>query len=156
MNQHSPKSDTKEHIRLPVMKNGRRWLLLPLGIVILLSGIAIGAGGGFFFHKKMIVSAFQHPEQIPENITGQMKKKLNLSAEQTEQVKAILTKRMRIVREIREEIRPRIEEQIDLTKEEVAGVLDESQAKQWREEFVRFLRILPPPLSAHREKAQTP
>ncbi len=123
----------------------RRWLLVLLGILILVSGMVIGSGMTVIIARKKIIHAIRHPEKVPERITVRLKKKLNLSGDQTEQVKEILTRHLRSIMEIRQETRPRILKELNVMRNEIAKVLNERQARLWRKRFEALMRVLPPP-----------
>jgi len=111
----------------------------------LLSGIVIGAAGGFFIDKMRRDKFMQHPERMPQLITERLKSELNLSPEQVQQVEKILTNRLKVLREIQEESRPRLDKELDLLRDEVVQLLDENQSKEWLERFSKMRHFLPPP-----------
>ena len=65
---------------------------------------------------------------------------LGLSDEQVSKVEAIFKKRHEALRKIREEVRPRFQEQFDLTRKEVEAVLTEEQAEKWRKHYGQMRR----------------
>jgi len=87
----------------------------------------------------------QHPERMPQLITERLKSELNLSPEQVQQVEKILTNRLKVLREIQEESRPRLDKELDLLRDEVVQLLDENQSKEWLERFSKMRHFLPPP-----------
>jgi hypothetical protein len=126
----------------------RRWAKVLLGIVILLCGIIIGAGGTAAGMHKLIHRVFEHPEELPEMITTRMEKKLNLTREQAVEVKGILDTRIGNIQEIMREVHPRIHGELMLLRDEIDEVLDEEQGKKWRERFKRFHEFMPAPKPA--------
>lgn len=119
------------------------WRQLVLGLVILLCGIAIGAGGGLLLGRKALVHTIRGRDPNPRELTGRMGQRLNLTAEQRKQVEAIVAERMGAVRKIREDSRPRISEQMQLMQKEVAEVLSDEQKAEWRKWFREVQRARP-------------
>ncbi len=76
--------DTKLH------KPGK-WRPILLGLVILLSGILIGAGLTGVFIRHIVQNAIRHPEIIPDHAAERMRKSLSLTESQTRNVKRLMT-----------------------------------------------------------------
>jgi hypothetical protein len=145
MSRKSPDPETQAKVSSSLMHKRRRWPLLFLGGILLLSGIVIGAAGGFFIDKMRRDNFFQHPERMPQLIAERLKSELSLSPEQVQQVEKILTNRLKVLREIQEESRPRLDKELDLLRDDVAQTLDENQSKEWLENFSKMRHFLPPP-----------
>lgn len=128
------------------------WRQLVLGLVILLCGIAIGAGGALILGREALVHTIRGRDPNPHELTGRMGERLNLTAEQRKRVEAIVSERMGAVREIREESRPRIGEQMQLMQKEVAEVLSDEQKAEWRRWFREVQRARPGPPSGWRQR----
>ncbi len=133
----------------------RRWRSLFLGILILLFGIAIGAGGTVVIMKRLILHAIHHPEEAPQRMTDRVRSRLDLSEDQVVKVKAILTERQKEIQALRRQIQPQVENELQKAKEDVAAILRPDQAAKWRERFDR-LRIWFPALPADRGAAAKP
>jgi hypothetical protein len=127
-----------------------RWRSFLLGILILIFGIAIGAGGTIVIAKRVILHAIHHPEEAPQRMTDRVSGKLGLSAEQTAKVKAIFTERQKAIQSLRRQIQPQVEDELQKAKEEVAAVLKPDQAKKWQERFDQ-LRVWFPALPPDRD-----
>lgn len=142
-------TDAKQKTLAPGVRTGhraRRWHLVAFGIVILVSGIAIGACGSLWLARKMVLTGRQHPERVPEWATQRLRRTLDLSDGQAEEVKAIIEKRLDALRTIRDDTRPRVTEQLDLLEEEIAAVLDGDQEQEWHRRAERLRnRLLPTP-----------
>ena len=67
--------------------------------------------------------------------TKRLRWRLGLSDEQARKVQAILIKREKALTVIFHDIRPRLEEELKRTRDEVAAVLNPEQAKTWRRHF---------------------
>jgi hypothetical protein len=122
----------------PPKKTRRRAIIL--GLVILVSGFMLGAGFTTVFLHHMLHHIIHNPGEAPKRITKRMKCKLDLSDEQAAKMQAILTERQKALLAIFCEIRPRIEYQIKRTRDEVAAILDQEQAKQWFKQFDHMRR----------------
>jgi len=115
-----------------------------LGVVILLCGMVIGSAATLFVARRAVVHAVLHPEEMPERAAERLGRRLDLSAEQQAQVEAILRQRLLALAYIRERFRPQIDRELDELREEVATVLDEEQARRWRDDFRRLRHLIQP------------
>lgn len=115
----------------------RRWRAVALGLVILLCGALLGSGATIIFVKHMF-EVVHKPGAATNRITDHMRRKLDLSDEQTAKVRAILLERETALRAIVQEMLPKLEEQLKRAREEVAAVLDPEQARGWTKRFDRM------------------
>ncbi len=129
---------------MPPVPKRSPWRRVVLGVLILVCGAAIGAGGGNIVTKtttrKRIWSTWGSPSRTSEYMARRIEKELELSPEQAAQVKDIVQQRMEAVREILEQTRPQRDEQYELMKQEVAEVLNPTQAAEWQERFDQLRR----------------
>ncbi len=132
-------------VGLGIASKKKRWRSILLGVVILVCGIAIGAGGTVVVMKHIILNAIQHPEKVPQRITDRMRGKLGLTDEQAAKVKAILTERQKKIQALLRQIQPDVDKEFENAKEDVAAVLKPDQAKKWRERFDRMRKWFPVP-----------
>jgi hypothetical protein len=128
-----------------------KWKSVLLGLVILCSGIIIGAGlTGVFIHT-IAQNAIRHPEIIPEHAAERMRKKLSLTEDQTRTVKRIMIGHQKNIQEIRREFQPRIDAELDGVRDEVSAVLGPEKAAKWTPKFDELRKLwLPPPAAAAR------
>ena len=145
MSRGSPDLETQTRDSSSFMKKRPRWPLIVLGIILLLSGMVIGAAGDFYIHKMMRDNFIKHPERAPRLITKRLKSELDLSPAQAEQVEIILTKRLKTLKQIQEECRSPLDEELNVLRDEVLQTLDENQAQRWRKHFAKARHFLPPP-----------
>ncbi len=138
---------------LSIAPKKRRWRSFFLGVVILLCGMVIGAGGTVVVMKHIILRAIQHPEEAPQRITDRVRNKLDLTEDQAAKVKAILTERQNKIQALRRQVQPEVEKELEKAKEDVAAVLKPDQAEKWRERF-DHLRIWFPALPADRSTSR--
>jgi hypothetical protein len=129
----------------PMVPRRKRWRSVLLGIVILLCGVVIGAGGAVIVIRHVVLHAIQHPEEAPQRITNRVRRMLDLSEHQAAEVKKILTERQKAIVGLRRQIQPQVEKELEKVKEDVAAVLKPEQAKKWRERFDRLRIWFPPP-----------
>jgi hypothetical protein len=133
-------------LELPIPPRRRPWRSLLLGLIILLCGILIGTGGTVIVLQKVVLYAIHHPEEVPNRVAERMRNKLGLSDEQTKKVKAILAERQRAFLALRRAARPKVEQELERLREEVATILDKNQARKWRKRFDALTRQwMPPP-----------
>ena len=119
------------------------WRQLILGVLILLCGAAIGAGGAVVLTRQALIGTIQRRDRNAPELMRRMGDRLNLTPEQRKQVEAIVSQRMGAVRQIREEVRPRITEEMRLMRDEVAEVLNGEQKAAWSKWFREAERFRP-------------
>ena len=101
---------------------------------LFLSGIAVGALGMHLYYWRQLASrGGGGPAGPPMVLSGWMERELELSQEQRDEVRAILTDSMRRGGEMRRELRPRVEELMRETSDRIAAVLSEEQRRRFEE-----------------------
>ncbi|HTY23792.1 MAG TPA: hypothetical protein VMC85_11710 [Desulfomonilaceae bacterium] len=138
-------------VGLSIPRKAGRGRSVLLGLIILLCGILIGAGVTIVVLHKVVLHAIHHPEEMPRRVTERLRHKLGLSDEQAVKVRAILTERQKAFQELRRAARPKVEREIERLKEEIASVLDEKQARKWREQLEKLRRKWVPPPTPDRQ-----
>ncbi len=127
----------------------RRWLRqVLLGIVILACGVVIGGGLTIKVVWDNWVYAARHPEAMPERSASRIKKRLDLSDAQTQQVHEILTRHNRVFMEIKREALPRVKKELDELRVEIETILSNEQAAEWNERFDMMSELLLGPAAA--------
>jgi hypothetical protein len=108
------------------------------GIIILICGMVIGAGGVIIFGQKYILHFIPKDPQ-PKNIVERINKRLDLSDKQRIEVEKIVAKWF-----------PTVENNIQQTRDymyqiedEIAEVLDENQKIKWRKRTEQLRRPFP-------------
>ncbi len=132
-------------VGLSIASKKKRWRSFLLGVLILVSGMAIGTGGTVVVMKHIILHAIQHPEKVPQRITDRMRGKLDLTEDQAAKVKAILTERQKKIQDLLRQIQPEVDKEFEKAKEDVAAILKPGQAEKWRERFDRLRIWFPAP-----------
>lgn len=131
------------------VRSGVRLRSVLLGLLILVTGIAIGAGSTALIIHRMVVSAIKHPERIPDTITERIKNKLDLTEDQASEINSIIKKRQKAIQAIRRHFQPQIEKELDETKEEIVSRIPPDKAKQFRDRFEYLKRNWFPELPAN-------
>jgi hypothetical protein len=109
----------------------RRWLTALFGILIFVGGTACGAGLMLLVVDKRIQHAIHHPEEAPQRIATRLKWWLGLDADQRAKVEAIVSKHQVELMKIRREVQPKVVEQLGQVRDEISGVLTDSQRERW-------------------------
>lgn len=111
-----------------------RWLAVATVAALFLSGISIGALGVVVLHHRGHDGpAFGSPMPPPQVMIEHLEAKLHLTPEQKEKIDAILEESRKRSDEIRRDIRPRLERQIEETHERIAAVLTPEQREKFQE-----------------------
>jgi hypothetical protein len=131
--------------RLPKTSGQGAWKWWLAAIVILLGGIVIGSAGTLAVVRRAVTMHHRRtPEQTAERVVDRMERELALSPEQKDVVRAVVTRRMKALREIREEVVPRVTEQLEAARGEIDAVLDPDQQRKWHAHFRRLERLMRP------------
>lgn len=104
-----------------------------LGAIILISGILIGVAGTFIVRWSFMRGPFPPGPPTPTQVVTRMVEELRLANGPAEEFKKVATPRIVTIHQIMSEKSPRIDEQFELMKKEVSGVLDEAKYKEWLE-----------------------
>ncbi len=129
---------------LPVksMRQNRRWIPAVLMAALFLSGGVIGAGlAAIAIHsqREILLNRDKLPDMILLMIQNDLG--IQLTPDETQQVKKILEQRQESLRNLRLETRPRFDHEYDLLDSQVSAVLDASQREKWHAAFRENLRV---------------
>jgi hypothetical protein len=128
-------------------KPRRRWLgTVLLATAIFVCGTLVGGGVTFKIIAGGYKRTFQEPAVLAEDITHRMKRRLDLNDDQTQQVRRIILEQQMAFQSLRKEFRPRLDDQIEKTRRELAAVLTPEQARKWEKRFAHIQRFWLPPL----------
>jgi uncharacterized membrane protein len=111
------------------------------GLVILAAGITLGIAGTMLVVQPGKFRPPMPADRAVEFMVMRFKEELNLSPEQANLLRGILSTRMKKLGEIREKARPEIEEQLELLKSEVREVLSPEQQERLQEITERLDRM---------------
>lgn len=112
--------------------------IIALCMALLLSGMLIGAGGMFFYGRKLVLQNIRRGAD-PARITMRLSEKLDLSVEQKQKVEEILNRHMPRIREIRKSKYVQVRQEINTMREDISAILDQRQAGIWDEETNRIM-----------------
>lgn len=127
-------TDEKIHTKMRA-RSGIRLRSVLLGLLILVTGIAVGAGSTALIIHRIVLNTVKHPELIPDKITERIKSKLDLTEDQAREINSIIKKRQKAIQAIRRHFQPKIEKELEETKEEIASRIPPDKAKQFRDRF---------------------
>jgi uncharacterized membrane protein len=137
----APQPDEPLFPPAPAPPRSRVWPEVLLGLVILLCGIIIGAGGTVLVGRVFLVPG--QPDRTSREIARHVSQRLDLSPDQQKQVRQIVRQHIERVNQIRESGRQEAEKELALMRDDVAKVLTPEQAQAWRTEFERVRRFAP-------------
>lgn len=106
------------------------WSIL-LAIFIFIAGAATGSGLTFVGMIHRFQHAVRHPETIPPRMAAEMKRRLQLTDDQTRQAEVILSRQQMQLQKIRQQLQPEIVMQLDETHDEIAKILSDEQKGKW-------------------------
>jgi hypothetical protein len=137
-----------EHPLHPRRSFNRRQLLMQavVAVVILVSGIGIGAGGTILALKDRIVwhlpspPSDRPPGPRPDfDIVKQLSVQYGLSDEQTQQVKDVFAKRLEATRARWKELNTAEQAEREELVQDMKGILTPDQFERWRADFTRMM-----------------
>lgn len=108
----------------------RWWRDIFLGLTLFLCGMLVG---GVVTTRIIIhrATTLRHEGVDTRRALSRLERILDLSPEQTTQVQQILGEGMRELRQIREDVRPQVNEALKAVREDVETLLDEKQKELW-------------------------
>ena len=110
----------------------RRWPSVVMVLLIFLGGAACGAALATMAAKHMMHHSMGDAHAVLDHITQHLSELLHLTPEQSRQVREILVRRHNALIDIRRDIQPRLEVELTVLDNEIAGVLTEEQRPKWR------------------------
>lgn len=119
----------------PAASPGRphTWRMLLFGLTIFLCGGVVGAGGALLAVHRIVARVMgQSPELSAERATWRLKRGLGLTDAQARQVQEIYQRRFATVRTDLRETRLRVGVEVGAMREEIAKILTEKQAAEFR------------------------
>jgi uncharacterized membrane protein YhiD involved in acid resistance len=112
----------------PAPRRRFRWLRT---LLVFIAGIVVGAALCVIFIVHRVEHAIHHPEEAPPRITRYLTRKLDLSPSQHDQVLTIIQQRQQALLALRQEIRPKLNTQLDELRIQIDGVLNPDQQAKW-------------------------
>jgi hypothetical protein len=117
-----------------------------LMLAIFASGFVVGSFATGMFIRGKVIESIQSPESVPPRIAARLRRVLDLSDAQTDEVTAIIEKRRLAIQSIRREFQPQIEKQLDEAQAEIAEILSGEQRERWQRHITDMRSIWLPPL----------
>lgn len=127
---------------------GGRWKRRLLALTLFLAGVVCGVGLTVIVAVNRLQHAIQHPEQAPDRIAKVLTRRLDLTPAQAADVRAALERHQQKLQAIRHEVWPRVREELDATRNDIAAVLDEKQRSHLDEMYDTVVTHWLPPEAA--------
>jgi hypothetical protein len=119
----------------PAARPRRNYRRLVMALVIFVCGALVGAGGALIVVRGVVLHGIHNPEDATEWIVRGMGRRLDLTPEQREGVSNIFHQHLRALESIRSDVRPRVDARLEAMRDEIAALLNEKQAAQWKRNF---------------------
>jgi hypothetical protein len=127
----------------PLPRRGpRTWILVLLGMVIVASGVVIGAGTTVLLLKDRLAPLPTPGERTAARIADELRGRFDLTEEQARQVREIMARRMDAIEKIHRDAREKMAAEHGKLREEMKAVLSPDQFERWSAQF----EALRPPL----------
>jgi hypothetical protein len=123
-----------------------RWRAFLLAAVVFIAGIVVGSGLTVLVIVNRMQEAIRHPELAPQRISARLQRQLDLTDEQTAQVRAILAERQQALMRLRSRVQPEVEAELSVAFEQINRTLDGEQQRQWRKLFDELTAKWMPPM----------
>jgi len=119
-----------------------------LGLIIFVSGVVVGASGSLLVLRSVVLDRIHHPDEITALVARRITRKLDLSDQQAGEVAAIVARRRESLRQLRAEVQPRFQAVLDAFREDIAALLTDDQAREWRSRVEELQGRWVPPVPA--------
>ncbi|HUY35719.1 MAG TPA: hypothetical protein VMV69_23450 [Pirellulales bacterium] len=96
-------------------------------------GAATGAMGAVIVINNQTDQKLQQPDRWPRDMVASMRGELDLTVEQTAQVRRIVDEHHKAIGKIWSDVGPRFRAELKTMEEQVAGVLRDEQQRRWHE-----------------------
>src|SRR5205823_5355223 len=116
-------------------------------------GAVCGAGLTVVAAVHKIRFVIQHPEQARGLLAAQLAHRLRLRGDQEARVDAILRRHQQQFLEIRRDVHPKVEAELDGLEREVSAVLDPDQRERWEHMYSEVRRNWLPRMPATQSAA---
>ena len=124
--------------QMQLLLRSQRWKMAFFGLIILIAGLLIGAGSSLLIMGRPPSEQPPGVEFINERTISRLQHELNLTHEQTQQVKVIFDKHLQALHQIRQQARPQIAARMNQLHTEVMAILDEQQQELWTQNIQRL------------------
>ena len=123
----------------------RLWLL---GLVIFIAGIAVGAAGMVGVQTWRFKQMQKHfdPTDMPRQIAKALQREVQLSDEQTERLVPIIKQHFEAIEQVRREVHPRFQQEVDIMDDAIRAELDDEQRERYESWRINVRqKMFPPP-----------
>jgi hypothetical protein len=134
----------------------RRWPTIVLMIVVFIAGVALGVGTSVLYYDQINQYYRNHPEKFPDRFTARLRDRLDLSSDQTRQVREIVAQRWPALQEARRQAYPIFKPQLDQVDQQISALLNDRQKPKWNEYFASIRRMYNPAPAAPSPPASQP
>lgn len=124
----------------PPRRRRRGCLTFVLVVSVFVFGMICGSGLTVFGVVRHVRRDMANPDRRPQRATRHIARKLDLTPEQEEKVRAILLEQHKEFRQLRREAGPRIVRRMVETDRAIREVLTPTQERQWRALVERWKR----------------
>lgn len=129
-------SASEPNVALPVSR--RSWLRTTVfSVALLLSGAVIGSGVTVMVIHQRFDEARKHPEWLSRRMVDHFREKLDLTDQQTKQIREIFSDTRQRTQALRREQRTEAQAIMQQMHDDVAAVLTPEQREKWDEWFKR-------------------
>lgn len=124
----------------------RRWVSVLLAVLLLISGAIVGSTVTLLVIRNRVLHRLERPQGLAELAAARLKRHYGLSPEQTRAAQRVFRERQRNLQQIRRQVQPQIDRQLDGMRADIAEILGPADAPQWRAWFDGQRRHWLPPL----------
>jgi hypothetical protein len=153
MNTHQPSSSDPSPTPTRAVPARRFRRDLVLAVLLFLGGAACGAAVASHMLMREVHQAIHDPHAMSAHITARLATMLDLTEEQSGLVREIILRRHNALIDIRRDIQPRLEAELSILEEEIAGVLNQTQRVEWHAHAAAMRAQWLPPIPAERKPA---
>jgi hypothetical protein len=125
-----------------------RWRMAFFGLVILLAGVLIGIGAALIWEgerladgRETVRTGPRRPESRPEpgaRLMSSLREFLSLSDQQVQAISPVVKEHMANLQRIRQDVRPKVAEELREMDKQIASVLNPDQKRLWVRRFGRL------------------
>ena len=113
----------------------RSWRPIVVCAILFLCGVVVGAGVATVVTLRVVKHHFRqrlhHPDRFVDRATRRLTRRLDLSEEQSDQVRGVLRKHHESLLVLRREVQPQFEAKLAGMKKDVKALLTPEQAEQF-------------------------
>lgn len=125
-----------------LLKRMLYWRMAFFSLILMLAGVAIGASAMHMWVVKQRSKPQPRPAVNLKRVMRRVDKQLNLTPEQSEQVRPVIRRCLADLDQVRAEARPQIRQHLRLMNRDIQAVLEPEQQKQWKRIARRLMNLL--------------